>query len=348
MKHALVILMLYALTFANPGWAASVVVEGKEWLQPREFDHYTWNQVNAVCPVGSCTGVLPGSSVDLTGFTWASVNEVNALFNHYIGTPVLGPGPAEYNEADSSWAPAFHNDFSLTWLDAGIRSVSGMTRDSLPGGEASLGELQLGFFSQKDGASTLRAWPKDDASYNYGQWFWRPAITPPPAGKVFTLFLEEPVSGAVHNGIGNIYGWAIADDRISKIELYFDGQYMYDLPFGGDRPDVAEAYPNVLGAQKSGFAMAFGYSNLGVGTHTVTARAYTKLGEVKESSATFSVVAFDKDYIGESDQVDLGQSSANILGNEVILNNVSIDGRAYDLKLKWLTAGQRFEIIEIR
>jgi hypothetical protein len=341
--------MLLALTFANPDWAGSVVVEGKEWLQPREFTNISWFQVSAVCPAGSCAGALPGSSVDLTGFKWASVNDVNALFNHYIGTPVLGPGPGEFADSGSSWAPAFQNEFSLTWLDAGVVSVSGMTRDSLTAGEASTGELQRAFFSSgSDTASTLRAWPKDKGSYNHGHWFWRPANTTPPPDKTFTLMLEEPVSGEVHSGIGNLYGWAIAEEGIQKIELYLDGQYLYDVPYGGVRPDVAEAYPAIPGAQQSGFAMAFGYSNLERGTHTITARAYTASGEFRESSATFSVVAFDKAYIEASDEFDLSQATVKILGNEIFLGNVSIDDRAYDLKLKWRTAGQRFEIIEIR
>ena len=48
----------------------------------------------------------------MTGWTWASANDVNSLFNTYIGAPLLGPGPDAYNsnECDSRWVEAFFDD----------------------------------------------------------------------------------------------------------------------------------------------------------------------------------------------------------------------------------------------
>jgi len=47
----------------------------------------------------------------MTGWIWASVEDLNALFNHYLGAEVLGPGPDHYIEnPDSEWAPAFFDD----------------------------------------------------------------------------------------------------------------------------------------------------------------------------------------------------------------------------------------------
>jgi hypothetical protein len=84
-----------------------VSANGKEWLQPDLFGGLTWDEINAVCPEGKCAGVLKG--FDITGWTWASVDDVNALFNYYIGKRKLGPGGSRYEEADSVWAPAFFN-----------------------------------------------------------------------------------------------------------------------------------------------------------------------------------------------------------------------------------------------
>lgn len=60
-----------------------VTVDGRLWLQPKDFINYSYDQVSAVCPGGVCTGSLPGSTFDLTGFTWASIDDANALFAAY-------------------------------------------------------------------------------------------------------------------------------------------------------------------------------------------------------------------------------------------------------------------------
>ena len=86
----------------------SVPVNGKEWLQPDLFSGLTWDEINAVCPEGVCVGVL--NNRDMKGWTWASVDDVNELFNYYIGRKkALGPGGGRFEEVASSWAPAFFN-----------------------------------------------------------------------------------------------------------------------------------------------------------------------------------------------------------------------------------------------
>ena len=164
----------------------------------------------------------------------------------------------------------------------------------------------------------------------------------------FVVSLEEPISGEVHGGIGNLRGWVISNDGIDRVEMWLNGSFLFEVPYGGDRPDVAAAYPNTSNSQQSGYSMAFGYSNLGAGTHTITTRAYTTMGEVKESSATFTVVTLHKDFIPKTAEIDTGNASADFSSDEILLNNVTIDGRDYDLKLKWRTAEQGFEIIEAR
>ena len=87
----------------------TIRVDGKIWAQVDLFTNLSWNQIDAVCPNGICSGVLKGH--DMTGWIWASVEGLNALFNHYLGAEVLGPGPDHYIEnPDSEWAPAFFND----------------------------------------------------------------------------------------------------------------------------------------------------------------------------------------------------------------------------------------------
>jgi hypothetical protein len=106
-----------------------ITVNGNEWLQPALFNNLSWNDINAVCPEGVCAGMLSG--YDMTGWTWASVDDVNALFNHYIGSDVLGPGPDDY-EAEGPWAAAFFADgwFPNGNSDDGVtKTTDGWVRD---------------------------------------------------------------------------------------------------------------------------------------------------------------------------------------------------------------------------
>ena len=65
----------------------TVTVDGKEWLQPKDFVSYSYNQVSEVCPEGVCTGKLPGSNVNLTGYIWASIDDAESLFSYYSESP---------------------------------------------------------------------------------------------------------------------------------------------------------------------------------------------------------------------------------------------------------------------
>ncbi|MEM9257130.1 MAG: hypothetical protein AAGA91_16930 [Pseudomonadota bacterium] len=70
--------------------------DGKIWAQVDVFSDVSWAELNAVCPGGDCNGELLG--FDLRDWRWASIDEVNELFNTYIGSPEMGPGPAEFND----------------------------------------------------------------------------------------------------------------------------------------------------------------------------------------------------------------------------------------------------------
>lgn len=88
-----------------------ITVDGKQWLQPVLFKGLSWSDIDAVCPheEGRCNGVLNGQ--DLRGWTWASIDDFNALINFYIGRDELGPGGGDYYwELDSEWFPALFED----------------------------------------------------------------------------------------------------------------------------------------------------------------------------------------------------------------------------------------------
>lgn len=80
----------------------TVTVNGRVWVQPDLFLNLTWNEINAVCPLGICIegGVLNGH--DMTGLVWASIEDVNALLNDYIIGSPFGAGPFTTNEISNA------------------------------------------------------------------------------------------------------------------------------------------------------------------------------------------------------------------------------------------------------
>ena len=124
-------------------------------------------------------------------------------------------------------------------------------------------------------------------------------------GETLRLALEEPVAGSVYSGIGNLRGWSVASAGIDRIEIWFDGAYAFDAPYGGARGDVGNIFPDIANASSSGFSLAWNYNNMSPGEHTITARAYNQSDEFVESSSTFTVTRFHKPFFGADDEVAL-------------------------------------------
>lgn len=170
----------------------------------------------------------------------------------------------------------------------------------------------------------------------------------PAAPDVLEVSLEEPLQGQVHSGVGNLRGWAVASEGITKIEILVDGVLEFEAPYGGLRGDVGGAFPDVEGSGNSGFSLAYNYSALAAGPHTVTAIAYNALGETQESSAGFEVVRFDSPFIADPNAVRLNNASCTVSSDEISIVDARVDGSVLDLLLKWRRAEQGFEIVEIR
>jgi hypothetical protein len=173
------------------------------------------------------------------------------------------------------------------------------------------------------------------------------AVTPQ-APSVLRATLEEPLVGEAHTGVGNLRGWAVSSAGIERIEILINGVPSFDAPYGGVRSDVGGAFPDVPNSRESGFSLAYNYNVLGAGEHTITAVAHSVDGGTFESSATFNVVRFDSEFIVGADAVKLGNATCAMTGDEISLVNAVVDGTLHDLILKWRTAEQGFEIIEIR
>lgn len=171
--------------------------------------------------------------------------------------------------------------------------------------------------------------------------------TKPPTDDDITLSLEVPVKSSVYSGISSVQGWAVSPDGIDRVELFVDGQYWTNAPYGGQRTDVGAAFPNIPNSDFSGFVMAYGYTNLSAGNHTLTARAYSRNGAMKEDSSSFTVDKFHANFFPAPDAVNASQAQCTPEQSGVFLRDISVDGRRYDVRLQWQTATQGFEIISI-
>ena len=140
--------------------------------------------------------------------------------------------------------------------------------------------------------------------------------------------LEEPQDASLYSGISNLRGWAVAESGIAAIEIDIDGIYAFNVPMGGARGDVANAYPDYPGSDLSGFSMAFNYKGLQTGEHVVTARAISNDGNIATRDATINVARFVSSYISDVDQIDTGTvSQVTTDGQSIALNDIVVRGR---------------------
>ncbi|MEZ5569521.1 MAG: Ig-like domain-containing protein [Halioglobus sp.] len=185
----------------------------------------------------------------------------------------------------------------------------------------------------------------DTGGSTFGGWFWRDDLPDP---RPLILKLEEPVDGEAISGVGNLRGYALGLDGVTKVEIFIDGEYAFDAPYGGSRTDVQGVFPDIPGAENSGFSLAYGYANLSPGEHRITARATTPQGKIAEASATFTVLAFQAPFIFANQPVAIPPGGVSVSGDELYIEKLSVDGETFDVTLRWRTATQSFDIIEVR
>ena len=65
------------------------------------------------------------------------------------------------------------------------------------------------------------------------------------------------------------------------------------------------------------------------------------------STAQFETVRFDSAFIGAGEVIDLNAAASVLSGDQIRVENISIAGKSYNLLLRWRTAEQGFEIVEI-
>lgn len=133
-RGALVVCFLSMLGMAGSALGANVIKDGKEWMQPADFTYNLFSDFANACPADPCTGSING--IDLTGWTWATGADVNALYALY-GIPSAPPNSHSDN---SSWVDAIAEDFTLTLEGSNDRRMTVYIRP-LPPSTATLDVL---------------------------------------------------------------------------------------------------------------------------------------------------------------------------------------------------------------
>ena len=144
-----------------------------------------------------------------------------------------------------------------------------------------------------------------------------------------------------------IRGWAISEESVEQVEVFIDGEYAFDVPYGDPRADVGKAFPDISGSSTSGFSVPFRYSTLSAGQHTVSVVVTDKFGAQVERSSIFEVVRFEKSFISEEDSPYVNWSRAESFGDSVRVYGVLVGDVFYDIVLRWEPRSQTYEMVQI-
>ena len=148
---------------------------------------------------------------------------------------------------------------------------------------------------------------------------------------------EGPADNAVITGLVDVWGWTTdATSEIESVVLVVDGAVDgRELGYGGERRDVAAAYPDIPAALHSGFAAAIHTKHLANGPHTLTVVVRNELGE--ETRFDKPVVVSNTPDVGVVwDSIDISGAIARIEGDSIFLDGVQLNGRTYqNLELKF-------------
>jgi hypothetical protein len=158
--------------------------------------------------------------------------------------------------------------------------------------------------------------------------------------------LDQPRKDGVYSGLGMIHGWALSGEGVERIEVFIDGDYSFDVPYGDPRADVGKAFPDTYDASRSGFSVPFPYSTLSAGQHTVSVVVTDKFGAQVERTSSFEVVRFDMAYLSKANTPKLDWSYVSGFSSFITLR-AQVGDQAYDLLLAWQTQTQTFEILEL-
>ena len=182
-------LVVGSLVAALPAAAAPVDLTddgtGKRWRSLTDTVALSVDQVAQVCPLDGetrCAGSVGGK--DLTGWVWATADQVVALFGLYDPAILTAESPSVGGAEHFGMAVEFLTDmrptFSVTGYNFHHSFAGGWTSSSDPAGQPAAGGVGFGWYPIS-GSFFVGPVANPPASW-YGVWLWRPSsddITPP-------------------------------------------------------------------------------------------------------------------------------------------------------------------------
>jgi len=166
----------------------------------------------------------------------------------------------------------------------------------------------------------------------------------------FKIAIEAPADGGVVSGVSVVRGWAIASSGIATVEMFVNGRHHSDIPIGGKRIDIKDAYPAVTDSLRSGFSSpAFNFNSLGAGEHTISIRATSSNGYQLIEETAFRVEPLSIETIQEGEYPSLEAASVAVSGEqELTVSGIELQGgRLRNARLEWSPAVQGFEIASV-
>ncbi len=154
---------------------------GREWRQLPTTTGLSWNQVATVCATDGatpCAGSVGGR--DLSGWTWATQDQVRQLMGYFepaiVASPCIG-GPAYFLSAMGMvGGGTIASTFSFFTTVGGYYFAGGWTATQAGAGEAYLGTASASYnMGPFDGSFCVTgAAPTGSVPTNHGVWLWRP------------------------------------------------------------------------------------------------------------------------------------------------------------------------------
>jgi hypothetical protein len=160
----------------------TISIDGGEWAQVDLFTNLSWDEINAVCPAGVCGDSATLNGYDMAGWTWASIEDIEELFNYYIGSDALGSNTGYYSDGgwDTWWANAFRNDgWRGSMLEPQVMNVTqGLLRDKYNAQNGYRARLIDVLFDDQEFFSGDSIFTSETSETNYsssylGGWFYR-------------------------------------------------------------------------------------------------------------------------------------------------------------------------------
>jgi len=164
------------------------------------------------------------------------------------------------------------------------------------------------------------------------------------------ITLESPQYDHHIGQIGSVRGWAFHPTQyMDVVEIYIDGELWSEVPVGGQRVDVYNAYPTALNSRYSGWAQTINFKDFAEGYHELEVRAYTTMGRYNSVTGQFCVEKFaGKNFISDSSTIHFKPVElVHKAHNALLLQKVEIDGEYYNMEIHWDTATQGFIIEQV-